>query len=153
MTRINEQRGEKRHIFVVDELQTPFVDTPSSRRGRFIPSSGLNSGTHLQRTGWKRKSSNFKVGKPGGYHVNQVVKVNITNDMSCGYHIPVIPCDEEGVSLCAVISRNPYPQSDQERNNRKTQAQDAWPAHSKTFKVMTNKERLRHCQTRGVWEA
>ena len=33
----------------------------------------------------KGKKSNFTVKKPGGYHLNEVIKVNITNETNKNY--------------------------------------------------------------------
>lgn len=34
-----------------------------------------------------KNNSNFTVGKPGRYHCNQLIKVNLTSNMTCQHHV------------------------------------------------------------------
>lgn len=43
----------------------------------------------LKSRDWKGESNNFTVEKPGRHYLDQAIKVNVTSDVPCWYHIPL----------------------------------------------------------------
>ena len=154
-------------IFLTEEFQITYVDTPS-RRWSLICSSPphptpqyhrkckLHLVTHFQRRGRKGKNCNSSMKKPSKHHLIHVMKVHITSDAMWIPHIPWYDEIKREVDLCGILSTNPQPQSNYKKNIRQTQTE----GHSTGYLVSNCQDCQGHekqgkseklSQIRGIW--
>lgn len=87
--------------------------------------------------------------KPGKHDLHQAIKVNITSDKLCGYHVPPDEMWQEGHFTSVVFFPKAHnPSLDMRKSSAKPQLknilQNTWPALLKTVKVMGDKQILRN---------
>ena len=85
---------------------------------------------------YKRRNSNFIVEKPGGYHLHQVIKVNITSNKTIWHHGPRYNALRRNQHpFCGIAVPNAQPESNHEEIAEKVKLKDSpqnnWPVFFK----------------------